>query len=552
MISTAVTREFPERASEINRLCHYLDPELVPSPPILLYGPSGKEVNSELFNGTDLLFLHLISSLPDIILSSSSHPTTTTTTTSSSSSSHPNTSGSGKTSVAISILDALQATDPHIPCAKILCSGFANNKQLFKAIYNAAATALFPSNNSQIFTAMRQRIQASGGMSAGIDTPSSSSSSSSSVLFSTIAATNKEEKRLRQQSKSKRISNISDLCHGLSDLMDLHSSNDENGTLAHSSRKKGPSRRRQQVRLHILLSSLSSADAYEKDLSIRLLNLAEMSSCPWIRVVAVTRICIGVPSCCIPLRFSAYTDTQLQRIIVFRGKQDLFSTHKKTSITCDSNSSCGANRGDDSYHGNHENYDSDSKDNDNNDDKIDKNNVQKKVSDFMSLVQDALPRLVSDTRHLNEIWSAVKILWQRQIEYMEELRRNTTSPHQQLSLSSIRAAEINSLQKRPVMNMCMDGQKDPRLMQFSSMRVDNWISSLPASTRFLLLATYIASKNPSHTDHVTMGVGLKGKRRKTIKGHTDKEDNDVETSILAQKGSLDVQKPIPLDRIFSM
>ena len=95
-------------------------------------------------------------------------------------------------------------------------------------------------------------------------------------------------------------------------------------------------------------------------------------------------------------------------------------------------------------------------------------------------------------------------------------------------------------------------KKDPRLMQFSSMRVDNWISSLPASTRFLLLATYIASKNPSHTDHVTMGVGLKGKRRKTIKGHTDKEDNDVETSILAQKGSLDVQKPIPLDRIFSM
>ena len=98
----------------------------------------------------------------------------------------------------------------------------------------------------------------------------------------------------------------------------------------------------------------------------------------------------------------------------------------------------------------------------------------------------------------------------------------------------------------------MDGQKDPRLMQFSSMRVDNWIGSLPASTRFLLLAAYIASKNPSQTDHVTMGVGLKGKRRKTFKGHGDNDDEDVETSILAQRGRTDAHKPIPLDRIFSM
>ena len=102
------------------------------------------------------------------------------------------------------------------------------------------------------------------------------------------------------------------------------------------------------------------------------------------------------------------------------------------------------------------------------------------------------------------------------------------------------------------MNMCVDDMKDPRLMEFTSMRIDDWITSLPASTRFLLLAAYIGSKNPSHTDHVTMGVGMKGRRKKSMKGHGDKEDNDVETSILTQKGSNDIHKPIPLDRIFSM
>ena len=42
MIAAEVTKDFPERSSEIRRLCNYLDPDLVPSPPVLLYGPSGK------------------------------------------------------------------------------------------------------------------------------------------------------------------------------------------------------------------------------------------------------------------------------------------------------------------------------------------------------------------------------------------------------------------------------------------------------------------------------------------------------------------------------
>ena len=40
--------------------------------------------------------------------------------------------------MAIAILDDLYAHNPHLPCAKILCSGFANSKQLYRAIYNAA------------------------------------------------------------------------------------------------------------------------------------------------------------------------------------------------------------------------------------------------------------------------------------------------------------------------------------------------------------------------------------------------------------------------------
>lgn len=113
------------------------------------------------------------------------------------------------------------------------------------------------------------------------------------------------------------------------------------------------------------------------------------------------------------------------------------------------------------------------------------------------------------------------------------------------------------LLRRPVVNLRLAGERD-KVPELSSLRVDNWMSSLPNSTRFLLLAAYIGSKNPMHTDHTTMGEGLKGKRKRLKKtSGGEPSEADVEASLLvgesAGKGGGDpANRPIPLDRIFSI
>lgn len=115
--------------------------------------------------------------------------------------------------------------------------------------------------------------------------------------------------------------------------------------------------------------------------------------------------------------------------------------------------------------------------------------------------------------------------------------------------------------RRPVVNLSIDyyekATKD-KTFELSSLRTDNWITSLPASTRFLLLAAYIASKNPTASDHTTMGVGKKGKKRKSRAGNKNLDDSieDVETSLLKSNSNsssaVHSHRPIPLDRIFAI
>lgn len=226
-----VIGDFPERKEEIVFLSNLLDTSLVPSHPILIYGPSG----------------------------------------------------SGKVSICTSILDKLDT-----PCANILCSGYASSKQLFRAIYNAASTALLQ-HSSEIYTALMQKITTGSYVTAF-----------------------KQEKRAKIM-KQIKINNMSDLCHGLSDLMDQKPSNG-------------------LVGLFILLNSLPRADEYEKNLSHMLLNLAALS-CQRIKIVAISRASGIIPTCCIPVKFSAYTDNQLQKIIIFRANREIF----KGDVTANEN-----------------------------------------------------------------------------------------------------------------------------------------------------------------------------------------------------------------------
>ena len=114
---------------------------------------------------------------------------------------------------------------------------------------------------------------------------------------------------------------------------------------------------------------------------------------------------------------------------------------------------------------------------------------------------------------------------------------------------------LYGLLKRPVINLRLTVEKE-RTQELTSLRTDNWMTALPASTRFLLLASYIASKNPIHTDHTTMGGGSKGRRKRakiTSTNDPDSNGTDVESSLLRRQESItSTHRAIPLDRIFSI
>jgi len=92
-----------------------------------------------------------------------------------------------------------------------------------------------------------------------------------------------------------------------------------------------------------------------------------------------------------------------------------------------------------------------------------------------------------------------------------------------------------------------------------------------------LKAAYIASKKPSDSDHTTLGVGTKGRKRKLSAGATDTDGNDEEASLLSFRlaiitgyislisyfsilnlfivmspivRTLELHRPIQLDRLF--
>ena len=102
-----------------------------------------------------------------------------------------------------------------------------------------------------------------------------------------------------------------------------------------------------------------------------------------------------------------------------------------------------------------------------------------------------------------------------------------------------------------------------------SLKVENWLASLPISTLFILIvisiftflfyfthilnyllffifvnlltwlnyikkSSYICSKNPSWSDNTTLGIGTKGKRRKFQAGSMNQE-NDEEANLFKDK-----------------
>ena len=221
----SIIKDFPERENEILELDALIDPILVPSPPILIYGPSA----------------------------------------------------SGKNKICIEILNKLK-----IPYCKILCLGYSSSKQLFRAIYNSAVSVLLP-NSNDFFNHLLRKVEAF----------------KDGQNFSKLEKFNK-------QRNLRKINNISDLCHGLAELIGNEKDN--------ATRK---------TKLYLMFSYISTADKYEKNLSNKLLRLSEMSS-PSIRVIGITRDSLNIPQFILPVKFSPYTDIDLKNIILNRADKEIF------------------------------------------------------------------------------------------------------------------------------------------------------------------------------------------------------------------------------------
>jgi len=222
-----IIANFPERKREISNLCSFLDKDLLPSQPILIYGPSA----------------------------------------------------TGKTSICTALLEKMG-----VPFIRIICAGYPSSKYLFKAIYDSAQAALLR-QSTELHIAMEQR-----------------------VVAATYGPPCTREKRSRV--KDRRINTLSDLCVALSELLPASSCD---------SADAGDS-----TALYIMLRSVASADAYEKGLSPRLLNLAEISNCN-LKIIAIASDSDNIPSSCIPIKFPQYDGGQVEKIILFRANKEWFN-----------------------------------------------------------------------------------------------------------------------------------------------------------------------------------------------------------------------------------
>lgn len=376
-------------------------------------------------------------------------------------------SASGKMSICVSAL-----SQQRIPYARILCSGYSHRKQLFRAVYSAALCALLPEKASL-----------------------KASSSRSSVV------------RKSRVGKNLKIYSISGLSQALKVL------------LASVATEEGV-----RVKLYLLVGSLYSCNSYEPGLAYKLLHLSSTVA-PELRVVAISREHGKLPHGCFILRFSAYSDLQLHKILLLRAESDIFGGRSSYS-------------------------------------------TQVRKTEFISLMKDALPRLFPVTRHLGELWSSLLILWKQHDEMQAETEPDAGSSTAQKQGNKILERTqrmVNTIRSRPVVNLTLKAANSSqpqvdRPVSFADMRVGDWASTLPVSTRFLLVvsvcmciptliisytlcnapihtsqAAYIASKNPSDSDHTTLGIGTKGRKRKINAGMTDTDGNDEEESLLCSR-----------------
>jgi len=337
LVAARVSSSFPERAAEISAITSMLNPLLVPSPPVFVYGPTA----------------------------------------------------SGKMVICSSVLSQLK-----VPFARILCSGYSNRKQLFRAIYSAALCSLQQHQQRQDAAHVSRRL------------------------------------RKVKIGKKVKIYNISGLCQALKEL--LESVDAEEGC---------------PTKLYLLFGSLFSCNSYEQGLAMKLLHLSSTVA-PEIRVVAISREHGHLPSGCFIVRFPAYTDHQLQTILLMRADTELFT--------------------------------------------LSSSSTQSRKSAFRSLAQDALPRLVLGTRHLGELWSSLVIIWKQ----FEETQASDPVVVAALggSKSSDRTQSIvNSIRSRPVVNLTVTSfgskQSADKSISFSEMRMGDWAATLPVSTRFLLIVS---------------------------------------------------------------
>lgn len=127
------------------------------------------------------------------------------------------------------------------------------------------------------------------------------------------------------------------------------------------------------------------------------------------------------------------------------------------------------------------------------------------ISAFKETCTEALPRLTITTRRIDELSAVV-----------EELFSQKTSKGSNLIEKNNSETAVKALVQQPTVQMLTEqNARSSSVLIDDSLLVRDWYQHVPLKTKVLILAAFLASRNPPATDRTTFGNATKGRRKKS-------------------------------------
>ena len=436
-------------------------------------------------------------------------------------------SGCGKTHVVRACQWALG-----LPHCYFDCDGFSNTRQLVRALFLRVSQALFPG-------LFRAAVGKGGGAKEEEeeeeeegDGDSDLGSGNEKALVAMPHVSDGGDAKLQLQlprvrKLQRRVraavrlpTNFSDLCDQLTALLKAFCP-------ATDGASEG-----EHAHVCIMLDGVTAADTVEPGLAERLLLLSSLAH-PGCKMVGAVRHYQRVPAYVLPLSFQAYADDELKKLVVRMVRTAVPSLplngHRK-------------------------------------DTQLKPRGLGTDKRDATDTTQHAIPRLLLMTRHPTELWVASYQLHRDRLEFertvatgkdprAEWLQRRLAEAvgtlfHQPSLLYSLALAIPSRAAKGTAgATAATRGQTAARLGLHAkgldaNMRGHAWCDGLSRSTKYLILASFIASKNKGDTDFDILGAGCKGKRKRRVAA-AGKEEERREDAANRSAG-----RPFLLDRMF--